>query len=759
MHTPVVRLPSPAQLILGLVLLVVLAAEPCFAGPVTGQVVDPDGRGVPGAAVILTDGTAVVARTLTLSSGQFTLNVPDSGQFEVRVALDGFRAKPVAVAGATAERDLGTIALEMSAISESVVVSAAQVEIPLSAASSSVTVITRDDLDKHQVESVADALRAVPGLLVVANGGRGAVTSAFPRGGESDYSLVFVDGVQANSLGGGFDFGHLPVANIERIEIVRGPQSALYGSNAIGSVIRIITRQSGQPDASASLEGGGFDTFRATAATSGTVGNWHWGAVTERLTTDNFNGQSTASGAIVENDDYERTSATAAGGWRNRQGAAIQGNVQFATDERGSPGPFGSDPGGTYGGIDTVARGFNDRWLMSAAAAVPIGRARISAETTHSRLDSAFASQFGDSESYSRRTTARAQADATLAHGFETSGGVEILGERAGGTFITATGNVLVPVKRGVAGFFGEGRWNYGARLFVAAGIRVDRITREPLDGDVDAFSPRPTFASDTVVSANPKVSAAWFLGATDGNYTKVRGSAGTGIRPPDAFEIAYTDNPSLEPERSKSFDAGVEQALFGGRGLAEATVFFNNYDDLIVATGSFSGSSQYRTDNISNARARGFELAGTARVPLRGLGGGSLQIRVGYTRLATEILAVDESGSAPPPFVVGDRLLRRPDHQFSADVLLSARSVSAFFQGGGRSSVRDVDPSFGTFGGLYDGHGYNVWNAGASWTLLSRLQLFGRVTNLFDRDYEESFGYPALGRSAMAGLRVATSR
>ena len=325
---------------------------------------------------------------------------------------------------------------------------------------------------------------------------------------------------------------------------------------------------------------------------------------------------------------------------------------------------------------------------------MPIGRARISAEATHSRLDSEFASQFGDSESYSRRTTARAQADATLARGLETSAGVELLGERAGGTFITATGNVLVPVKRGVAGFFGEARWNHGARLFVAAGIRVDRITREPLAGDADAFSPRPTFASDTVVSANPKVSAAWFLGATDGNYTKVRGSAGTGIRPPDAFEIAFTDNPSLEPERSKSFDAGVEQALFGGRGLVEATVFFNNYDDLIVATGSFSGSSQYRTDNISNARARGLELAGTARAPLSGLRGGSLQIRVGYTRLATEILAVDRErhrrrrrSSSATACCAGPITSSRPT------CCVAAGPLSAFLQGGGRSSVRDVDP------------------------------------------------------------------
>jgi outer membrane cobalamin receptor len=740
-------------------LVLLLSAQPSFAGPVIGQVVDPDGRGIPGATVLLIEGTTVVARTLTGSSGHFSVTVPDSGSFEIRVAVNGFRGRPVAVSGAIAARDLGTITLALSAVSESVVVSAAQVEIPISTSSSSVTVITRDDLDRRQVESVADALRAVPGLSVAANGGRGGVTSVFPRGGESDYSLVFVDGVQANAFGGGFDFAHLPIANIERIEIVRGPQSALYGSNAIGSVVRVITRQGGAPAGSASFEGGSFDTFRATAATSGSARSWNWGAAAERLTTDNFNGQRARGGAIVENDDYERSSVAAGGGWRTSGGAGVQGSVRYATDERGSPGPFGSDPGGTYGGIDTVSRGFNDRWLMSIAGNASAGGVRISAEATHARLDSEFASPFGDSESYSRRTTARAQADGTVARGLEVSGGFELLGERAGGTFITATGNVLVPVDRTLAGVFGEARWMHAARLFVVAGVRVDRITREPLDGDADAFSPRPPFERDAVVSANPKVSAAWFLGQTDGNFTKVRASAGTGIRPPDAFEIAFTDNPSLEPERSRSFDAGVEQALVGGRGLIEATAFFNQYDDLIVATGAFSGSSQYRTDNISNARARGFELAATGRAPLGGVRGGSLQVRVAYTHLATEILAVDDSGAAPPPFAVGDRLLRRPEHGLSADVLLTAGSIAAFFEGGGRSAMRDVDPSFGTFGGLYRAPGFTVWNTGAAWTFSSRLQLFARVTNVFDREYEEVLGFPALGRAGMVGLRVAASR
>ena len=753
MHTTFVRLLSAVLFIL------LIHAQSSLAGPLTGLVVDPDGRGIPGATVLVTDRTAVVARTLTGSSGQFALTVPDSGTFELRVAIDGFRGKPVAISGATAARDLGTIVLELSAVSESVVVSAAQVEIPLSAASSSVTVIPRDDLDRRQVESVADALRTVPGLSVVANGGRGAVTSVFPRGGESDYSLVFVDGVQANTFGGGFDFAHLPVANIERIEIVRGPQTALYGSNAIGSVIRVITRQGGAPAASASLEGGSFDTLRATAASSGSIGAWSWGVGAERLTTDNFNGERTQSGATVENDDYERNSVTAGGGWRNGPGAGIQGSVRYATDERGAPGPFGSDPGGTYSGIDTVSRGLDDRWLLTIAGNATAGAARLSAEATHARLDSEFASQVGDSESYSRRTTVRGQADGTLARGLEVSGGFEFLGERAGGTFITATGNVLVPVERTLAGMFGEARWTHAARLFVVVGVRVDRITREPLDADADAFSPRPPFDRDTVVSANPKVSAAWFLGATDGNFTKVRASTGTGIRPPDAFEIAFTDNPSLEPERSKSFETGVEQALAGGRVLLEATIFANDYDDLIVATGSFSGSSQYRTDNISNARARGLEVAATGRAPLSGIRGGSLQVRVAHTRLATEILAVDQSGSAPPPFAVGDRLLRRPDHGFSADVLLAAGPFSAFLQGGGRSTMRDVDPSFGTFGGVYQAPGYSVWNAGASWTMSSRLQLFGRVTNVFNREYEEALGYPALRRAGMVGLKVAASR
>lgn len=754
MRTPIGRL-------VPLSIFALLVTHTVSAGPVTGTVVDPDGRPVPGAAVLLVDGGTILTRGLTSTSGQFSLRAPDRGECEVRVVLDGFRAKPVAVPGSTAGSDVGRIALAISAVSEAVVVSAAQVEIPLSTAASSVTVITRDDLEKHRVESVADALRMVPGLTVTSTGGRGAQTSVFPRGGESDYSLVLIDGIQANTFGGAYDFGHLSAVNIERIEIVRGPQSALYGSNAIGSVIRIVTRRDGAPTAAAVVEGGGYGTTRLSGASSGEAGPWQWGGSVEHLDSDGFDGARTANGATVTNDEYERNGLSLAGGWRAGTHASVRGNVSYSNDERGFPGPFGSDPGGTYGGIDTVSRGRNERMLASAGSNLPIGAARISLEATHSRLDSDFVSQFGTSESWSRRTSGRIQTDYTIARGIETSAGVELLGERAGGTFITATGNVLVPVERGLVGIFGEARWTAAERLFVAAGLRVERITREALPGDADAFSPRPAFDDDTVVSANPKVSAAYFLRSVDGNFTKVRGAAGTGIRPPDAFEIAFTDNPSLAPERSRSFEAGLDQAVFGGRGLLEATAFFNDYDDLIVATGSLQGVSRYRTDNVSNARSRGLELAGTARARLNRLRNAQLQVRAGYTLLHTEILAVDGSAAAPSPYAVGDRLLRRPRHQFSADVLVDAGRLTAFLQGAGRTSVRDIDPSFGAppFGGIYQAPGFAAWNTGASYRVRNQIEIFGRVLNLFDRTYEEALGFPALGRSAMVGLKIAASR
>ncbi|MCA1650663.1 MAG: TonB-dependent receptor [Acidobacteria bacterium] len=338
MRTPFVRSLCLSILTLG------WPAGNAAAGPVTGRVLDPAGRAVPGANVIALERASIVATTSTDPRGVFTVTVPDAGRFEIRVAVEGFHAQPVSVDGTPDARNVGEVNLRVSAVSESVVVSGAHVEIPLSHATSSITVLTGDALAARQIETVADVLRTVPGLAVVSQGGRGALTSVFPRGGESDYTLVFVDGVQTNAIGGGFDFAHLPTVNIDRIEIVRGPQSALYGSNAIGSVVRIVTRKDGPPSVEGIVEAGSFGTRRLTAATAGSRREWNWGASAERFESDGMNGRLSDAGETIVNDDYVRYSAQAAGGWRLDDRAGVRGEFGYGRDERGFPGPFGSNP-------------------------------------------------------------------------------------------------------------------------------------------------------------------------------------------------------------------------------------------------------------------------------------------------------------------------------------------------------------------------------------------------------------------------------
>lgn len=734
----------------------VLTAAFGIAGPVSGRVLDPDDRPVAAAHVLLVAGGSTIRTAETNTRGEFTFVAPDSGRYELRVAADGFRADPVTYDGSKAARDIGAITLAVSAVSETLVVSASHVETPRSQVTSAVSIIPGSELRERQVTTVADALRQVPGVTVARSGGVGALTSVFPRGGESDYTLVYIDGIQVNTFGGGFDFAHLSTTNLDRVEVVRGPQSALYGSNAIGAVVRAVTREGGPPSADALFEGGSFGTTRMMASSAGTIDRWSWGAGVDRAASDGFNGQRTSTGEQIDNDRYQRTEVVGSGGWRNSRGASFRGEGRFARDDRGFPGPFGSNPVGIFTGIDRISRGTDDRWGGSVGATIPSGkRVRTSAQLTWNRLDGKFVSSFGASSSGSRRTTGRIQTDISVGQNLDLSLGGEFEGERATSTYIVDDRGET-PIDRSIQGYFTEARWNAAGRLFVTAGLRLDRIYRDAIGALDDPFSPRPPMEADTVASVNPKIAAAYYLSTASGRETKLRVAAGTGIRPPDGFELAFTDNPSLEPERSRSFEFGVDQAFASGHGLVEATWFRNAFDDLIVAVGRFTESSRYRTDNISNARAQGLELATTLRARRSGF---DVQGRVGYTFLDTDILAVDGAADAPSPFTVGQPLLNRPRHQWTIDASLAQSRATGWIRGGGRGRVLSVEPSYGTFGGLFEAAGYSVWDAGGTWRLSRRLDVFARIENLFDRHYEEVFGYPALGRGAVAGLRVAAGR
>jgi outer membrane receptor protein involved in Fe transport len=342
------------------------------------------------------------------------------------------------------------------------------------------------------------------------------------------------------------------------------------------------------------------------------------------------------------------------------------------------------------------------------------------------------------------------QTDVAASTAFGVSGGIDWLGETGGSTFITAGAAGEVPIERSVLGFFGEGRWNAGQRAALSAGVRADRIARAALPGDPLAFEPRPDFPAEATTSVNPKLAGSVLVL----DSTRLHGAFGTGIRPPDAFEIAFTDNSGLEPERSRSAEFGVSQVMARGVLQVDATAFFNNYADLIVAVGrTFSGVSRYRTDNISNASARGVELSAAWRLTA------AFDVRGAYTFLDSEILAVSGSSAAPAPYAVGDPLLRRPRHAATLDATLTATRGAAFVQVQSRGETLDADPSFGPAGGLFANPGHTVVNLGASWRPLRTVEVFGRLQNLFDRQYEEVLGYPAPGRTAYLGARVAVGR
>ncbi len=458
-------------------------------------------------------------------------------------------------------------------------------------------------------------------------------------------------------------------------------------------------------------------------------------------------------GGAVSNDDYARAEGSASLGWSDRPSRLMRVHVRGGRNERGVPGPYGSDPLGLYGGLDVISRQRNS--FTEVAATGRFGGARVQHQllVTWADLKSHYLSPFGASDDRTRRVTGRYQIDVALpAVGL--SAGWEGLSERADNTYITGELFQPVPVSRSLSGWFVEARPSLGARVALSAGVRLERIARRALEGDPNPFGPRPAFGEDVVWSASPKVAASWFLRGPDaGGWTRIRAGAGTGIKPPTAFEIAFTDNPSLRPERSRSADVGVEQALAGSALVADLTWFSNRYDDLIVAISQAWGSaSRYRTDNVANARSRGLE-AGLAWRASDGLAA-----RAAWTWLDTEVLAVDRApGRAPAPFSVGDDLVRRPRQQGSLEVSWTGPRGNAFLLVNGRGRMLDLEPNFAS--SLVYNPGYTMLTVGGSFRLTHGLELYARVINALDRQYEEVYGFPGLGRTAMAGVRVAAGR
>ncbi|HEX7120541.1 MAG TPA: TonB-dependent receptor [Longimicrobiales bacterium] len=641
-------------------------------------------------------------------------------------------APTVAPAPALAQETPDTVRLD------ELVVTATRVAVPLATVPAAVSVVQGAALRARGVAHVLDAIRALPGIAVVQSGSHGATTSLFLRGGESDYVQVLVDGVPLNEPGGRADLANLSTDNIERIEVVRGPASVLYGSDAVGGVIQVFTREGrGRPRANATVRAGSRGTLDYGADVSGAAGALGYAFSASRFETD---------GIYAFNNEYRND--------------ALSGRLRFAPDARTEAsltvrygeGEFHYPTDGAGNIVDRNAFQTEERLVVGLEAA------RRLTDRLETRLLLAFsgidadirdaqdgpADTLGFYASSARNDTRRRSLD--LRANYDLAGtalltaGVELedqsLESRSAYESEFGPGTDAFDAERSNRGVYAQALLRPTPALALTLGARLD---------DNEAFGTFDTYRAG--VAYHPAAG------------TKLRASVGTAFKEPTFYEnfaVGFVrGNPELRPERSLSWEVGVEQTLLGDRLSLAATVFDQRFRDLIQYRSLPFGSTEPNYQNVVEADAAGAELE------LRVSPADALSAGVAYTFLDTEAVDAGYATGPDAEFVEGRPLIRRPAHAARFDFRYAPRE-----RGSLDLAVRfvgerdDLDFSGGTTRRVTL-PAYTVADLGVQWTLLRRdgrrpgLTALLRVENLFDHSYEEIANFPARGRTILAGLRI----
>jgi vitamin B12 transporter len=581
----------------------------------------------------------------------------------------------------------------------------------VNAVSSAVTVIFGESLRARGIATVADALRLTPGATVVASGSFGGQTSLFLRGGESDYVKVLIDGVPQNQPGGFYDFANLGTEDVERIEIVRGPVSVLYGSDAMAGVVQVFTRTGlGRPSGRLSLGGGSYGTEWGMGEVSGATGPFAWRSTVSRRT---------SSGTVPVNNGDRRL--------------LLGASVRFTPDTRNAVAlsfhygdavyHFPTDGAGQIADSNQFT---TDRGPSLSAEATHAFSERVNARASLDwhREDSRFddgADSPGDTTAFCcfhsrdlvQRLLVGARADVRVPPQATITAGVEReLQRQTGTTLDTARGN---------SGLYAQALVGQGMSVTLTAGGRLE---------DNQQFGTHLT----------GRAGVAWRAA----RGTRLRASLGTGFKEPSFFENFASGfsrgNPALRPERSRSWEVGVERTLAGDRFVVQATWFDQRFRDFIQYSGAPIGPDSVNYINVGEATARGLELS------LHAAPGGGMTLDAAYTWLRSR-----DAGTR-------QRLLRRPTHTGSVQIghRLAGRgnlAVTARYTGD------RADQDFASFpAAVVTLPAHTVIDASAELRLTSRrgtrpgVLLTGRVENLFAVRYEEVRHFPAPRRTLLVG-------
>ncbi len=738
----------------GLFAVVSISAASADASSVYGAVLDPQGQTVGGARVTLLSPLGDVVVRTTGPEGTYRFDGLDRGDYKLTAQARGFSDTDLDVAVETGRDQALDLHLKLSAVADHVLVSAALGGALAPEVGSSVSVLTAQDMEDRGDQSIFDAMRAVPGVSVAETGPRGGVTSLFVRGGESDYNLVQIDGIPLNEFGGAFDFAPLTTDGVDRVEVTRSPESALYGTDAVSSVVDIVTRSGdGPPQVSLLEEVGSFATWRIGVGASGLTHGVGWAVDASRLD----------SGGPVPNSSYQDQSAIVSLSYPSSGRRQFTFNFFGNANNAGAPGPYGSDPDDLFTGIDYTSRDKQNLFGYAFSYTEQFSpRFRQVTTVNASTNDYYFISSSGNSYSNNLQGRFDTRSEILVSNSDFLAAGFEYQREQIEDTYIANAENTPFVLPRTTFAYFVENRWTPARRWSVTAGVRADDIRTSALPANEP--DGRPPIPANALLVVDPHVSLAWLAhDAASGSgfgATRLHSSFGTGIREPNGYELAFTNNPQLKPERSLCFDLGIDQHLAGDHAVLSATYFYTRLkDEIEVLGGSLTNLSTFMTANLGNARAQGVELSARVRPT------SSVRLETGYTFMPTEILALDGSNQALAPFQVGQPLLRRPRNYGYYTVAWTHRRLTLDNDAYWRGQILDLEPNYGTYACelglpcLFENKGYVRLDGGFSYRVHKGLEVYGQIYNLLDRHYEEVLGYPALPLNFMAGIRFNLAR
>jgi len=625
------------------------------------------------------------------------------------------------------------------------VVSATTVPTPASELGSSVTVVTGDDLQREQLRTVPDALKKVPGLDIVQTGGPGGQTSVFMRGTNANHVKVLIDGIDVGNpsiTNGAFDFGHLLTSDIEKIEVLRGPQSGLYGSDAIGGVIAITTKKGeGPPRVTATAEAGSFGTFNQTASLRGSQANFsyafnvaHFRSTDVPVTPLHL----LAPGEKRNNDNYDNWTYSAKLGADLSDNLAVNFVARYTDAKLGFTGEdfrlfpldFPEALQSTQRNHNFYSRGeavwslFDDRFKNYFG----VNYTNQWDWTLNPNPDFFFASplvsppitNLGERIKFDWRGEARLIPGQTVVLGLEHQS--ESLRTDSTGTvdpFFNFTQTTTTAKTSNKAGYV-ELQSEFAKRFFLVSNVRYD---------DNQSFGPHTTW----------RLAPAFIVPGTN---TKLKGSYGTGFKAPTLTQL-YVNNPSfnavanpnLRPETSKGYDFGFEQPLFHDRVNFGVTYFHNDIKNLINNVFNLSSFS-FTYVNVGAATTYGTETFASIAVT------DQLKLRADYTTIVTR----DET--------TGLGLRNRPGHKESLSAIWSPNqqftlSTTLLYVGRAVEFNRD-----GTIPRV-DSDAYTLVNIAGNYKVDDRVTVFGRIDNLLNRHYESPVGFDQPGFGAYGGIRV----